>query len=84
MDEGAGCLGALLLIAVFGWVPLHFSGKSILYWRDETQTNGQYGINFGVKCRYFTSTGTETTYHFFGYENARSAFYCPRIKDIGQ
>jgi hypothetical protein len=34
MDEGAACLGALFLLALFGWVPLHFSGTSLLYYRE--------------------------------------------------
>jgi hypothetical protein len=33
-EDAAGCIGAVLAIAAVGWVPLHFSGKSILYWRE--------------------------------------------------
>lgn len=83
-NDGAGCIGTVLVLAALIWVPLHFSGKSILFGRTESQYQGLYGTNYVVLCIYFTSTGTEEIRREFDGPASRSAFYCPRLKDIGK
>jgi hypothetical protein len=56
-EDAAGCIGAVLAIAAVGWVPLHFSGKSILYWRETKEIREIYDSS---TCRYFNSTGAES------------------------
>ena len=76
-----GCIGALLMIAVLGWVPLHFSGKSLLYWRETKEIREVYDSkSFLVTCQYFNSTGFEETVRQTGYPGT---YYCPRFKDLG-
>jgi hypothetical protein len=85
MDEGFGCFGALLMAVLIGWVPLHFSGKSFLYYRDTVQKTGLSGGKvFIVTCHYFNSTGLEERIHVFEYESSKNGFYCQRMKDVGQ
>lgn len=82
-DDAAGCFGAVIGIVLLGWAPLHFSGKSILYGRTETTGASPYNSKL-VTCHYFNSTGTESILRTFDFASSREAFYCPRIKDIGQ
>lgn len=79
-DGALGCLGAIFIAALAGWVPLHFSGKSILYGRTEKAMKDGYFDTTLVTCHYFTSTGTEDTSRMVG---SPSGYYCPRIKDVG-
>jgi hypothetical protein len=52
-EDTAGCIGAVLAIAAVGWIPLHFSGKSILYWRETKEIREIYDSkSFLVTCRY--------------------------------
>lgn len=81
-DDSLGCVGALIILALVGWVPLHFSGKSMLYWRETKEIREIYDSkSFLVTCRYFNSTGTEETIRQTGYPNN---YYCQRYKDVGQ
>ena len=80
-EDGAGCIGAVLAIAAVGWVPLHFSGKSILDWRETKEIREIYDSkSFLVTCRYFNSTGAEESIKQTGYPDN---YYCPRLKDLG-
>jgi hypothetical protein len=82
-SDGAGCTGAVLMLAAIGWLPLHFSGKSILYYRSE-ERGTFYANSYVVTCHYFTSTGIEEKQRVFDFAASKDAFYCPRYKDIGQ
>jgi hypothetical protein len=82
-SDSLGCIGGLVAIAAFGWLPLHFSGKSILYNRSEEKSL-LYAGGYVVTCHYFTSTGTEQRHRAFDFAASKDAFYCPRYKDIGQ
>jgi hypothetical protein len=84
-DDSLGCFGALVGLAVVSWVPLHFSGKSILFNRSQVKTELTYmgspaGTSYLVSCHYFNSTGTEEVVKQTGYPDN---YYCPRLKDIG-
>ncbi|MBR0903347.1 hypothetical protein [Bradyrhizobium liaoningense] len=86
-NDGAGFFLGLVVIAAIAWVPLHFSGKSILYSRT-TQLASKPNV-FGampatVTCHYFNSTGTEDKAKYFDFGSGAENFYCPRIKDVGK
>ena len=74
------CIGTLFVIALVGWLPLHFCGKSILYNRETRQIVQYDARSYAVTCHYFNSTGTEETLKITGYPDN---YYCPRLKDLG-
>lgn len=85
-EDSLGCLGALAGLAIVVWVPLHFSGKSILYNRSQLKTELTYmgtptGTSYIISCHYFNSTGTEEVFKQTGYPDS---YFCPRLKDIGR
>lgn len=86
-NDGAGCIMAIFLLALLAWVPLHFSGKSILYGRttEQSAVTNSFGMKTAiVTCHYFNSTGTEDRAKLFEFSGNEDGYYCPRLKDVGQ
>ncbi len=77
-----GGIGGLLLLGATVWLPFHFSGKALLYYRatEPVMLPGYAGTTL-VTCKFLNSTGSEEIAKLTAYPEQ---YYCPRYKDIGQ
>lgn len=77
--DAGGCLGTALGIALVLWIPLHFAGKALLYYRETSTADGMLKGQTYVKCHYLSSTGLIETANLTPFPNQ---FFCPRMKSV--